>query len=234
MATLFLTKDGTWRKKGGINKKLGFPAGKGEARAMKEGFCTLLEDISHLDDLKPLLEEILLLPDPSYSDEEWAILCDLLYLLPAAEAELKGVFAEEGTVDFQEVSRSAIEALGREDAPSDLMLALDMKLQHILVDEFQDTSRTQWALLEGLTSGWEGGDGRTLFIVGDPMQSIYLFREAEVGLFLQARDRCLGNITLTPKRLTSNFRSEPVIIDWVNATFLKGLSRSVKGRKGPA
>jgi len=51
-------------------------------------------------------------------------------------------------------------------------------------------------LIEMLTAGWEEGDGRTLFVVGDPMQSIYQFREAEVGLFLRARDSGIGSVRL--------------------------------------
>ena len=56
---------------------------------------------------------------------------------------------------------------------------------------------------------WEPGDGRTLFVVGDPMQSIYQFRDAEVGLFLRARDRGIGPVRLEALHLTRNFRSAP-------------------------
>jgi len=77
-------------------------------------------------------------------------------------------------------------ALGDEQAPTDLSLRLDYQIKHLLVDEFQDTSQNQYTLFSKLTAGWTPGDQRTLFLVGDPMQSIYRFREAEVGLFLQA------------------------------------------------
>ena len=64
-------------------------------------------------------------------------------------------------------------------------MRLDYRIEHLLVDEFQDTSRAQYELLDALTGQWSDGDGRTLFLVGDPMQSILRFREAEVGLFLR-------------------------------------------------
>src|SRR6185437_12208474 len=73
--------------------------------------------------------------------------------------------------------------------------------------------------VEALTAGWEEGDGRTLFLVGDPMQSIYQFREAEVGLFLRARDAGIGSVRLEALRLTRNFRSVPGLIAWTNAAF---------------
>ena len=67
-------------------------------------------------------------------------------------------------------------------------------MQHLLVDEFQDTSVAQFDLLERLTAGWEPGDGRTFFLVGDPMQSIYRFRQAEVGLFLKVAEGAVGQM----------------------------------------
>src|SRR5208282_4364485 len=91
--------------------------------------------------------------------------------------------------------------------------------------EFQDTSYEQFALLQALTAGWERGDGRTLFVVGDPMQSIYQFREAEVGLFLRARDHGVGAITLEPLQLRRNFRSRAALIDWVNEHFTQLFSK---------
>ncbi len=99
------------------------------------------------------------------------------------------VFGERGQVDFTEVAQGAVRALGDPDAPTDLLLSLDVRIKHILVDEFQDTSISQWELLERLTAGWQPDDGRTMFVVGDPMQSIYRFREAEVGLFLRRGTR---------------------------------------------
>jgi ATP-dependent exoDNAse (exonuclease V) beta subunit len=87
------------------------------------------------------------------------------------------------------------------------------------VDEFQDTSLQQFELLSKLVHGWQPTDGKTLFVVGDPMQSIYRFRSAEVGLFLRAQQQGIGPITLIPLELSCNFRSTETIVNWVNQHF---------------
>jgi len=220
IAELFLTKEGEWRKPGGINKKSGFPADKTEeAIKNKERFQALLTTLADNEQLRAALSVMVTLPDSGYEEEEWEILDALIHLLPVAERQLIKVFGEVGAVDFQAVSMAALNALGTDDNPTDLMLSMDYRIQHILVDEYQDTSRTQLELMKALTRGWEVGDGRTLFIVGDPMQSIYLFREAVVGLFIDARNEGINNIRLHPLTLTSNFRSQQRIIEWVNEAF---------------
>ena len=105
------------------------------------------------------------------------------------------------------------------DEPTELALRLDYQIKHLLVDEFQDTSPSQIGLLEKLTQGWQQGDGRTLFTVGDPMQSIYRFRKANVGLFLNAAQFGIGDVTLEKLRLNRNNRSCPPVVDWINAAF---------------
>jgi ATP-dependent exoDNAse (exonuclease V) beta subunit len=107
-------------------------------------------------------------------------------------------------VDFIEIAARAGLALGEDEAPTDLAQALDYAIRHLLVDEFQDTSPTQVGLLQRLTRGWLPDDGRTLFVVGDPMQSIYRFRKADVGLFLRVRERGIGSIRLEHLRLYRN------------------------------
>ncbi|MFQ5585609.1 MAG: UvrD-helicase domain-containing protein [Thermodesulfobacteriota bacterium] len=220
LTALLLTTLDTWRKPKGINTTLGFPADKSEeATENKEIFKGILASLSGNDRLLSALIEVGRLPDPEYSDDEWAILNELLSLLPIADHHLTEVFAERGVGDFQAVAMAALDALGPEESPTDLMLSLDLRIQHILVDEYQDTSRRQLELLRALTRGWEPGDGRSLFIVGDPMQSIYLFRDAEVGLFLDAKDSGIGEVRLDTLTLECNFRSQAAIVEWVNDAF---------------
>src|SRR3954469_22346674 len=171
----------------------------------------------------PGLREVLValqeMPPERYTDYQWEVVEAILRLLPHAAAHLKVVFGERGEADFTEVAQGAVRALGRPEAPTDLLLALDYRVKHILVDEFQDTSISQWELLALLTSGWTAEDGRTLFLVGDPMQSIYRFREAQVALFLLAREKGLGSVKLEAITLCTNFRSQKNLIAFFNASF---------------
>src|SRR5687767_3250924 len=169
--------------------------------------------------LRGALESLLRMPEERYDDDQWETLGAILELLPRAAAHLKVVFGERSETDFTEIAQGAVRALGTPDNPTDLLLALDTRIKHILVDEFQDTSYSQYELLERLTAGWEPGDGRTLFLVGDPMQSIYRFREARVALFLQARERGLGSVKLEPITLATNFRSQKNLISFFNSSF---------------
>lgn len=140
-------------------------------------------------------------------------------LLQLAVAQLWLVFAEAGTVDFVEVAQRALLALGTDEAPTELALQLDYVIRHLLVDEFQDTSPLQTRLLARLTAGWQEGDGRTLFVVGDPMQSIYRFRKADVGMFLSVAESGIGGVRLERLRLYRNNRSCSAVIDWINRAF---------------
>lgn len=199
-----------------VTKVHGFPPTNKDA---KDRILRLLRGFSAEPVLCERLAELKILPDPFYSDEQWRILETLLGVLPAAVAELQLVFQARGEADYVEVALRALQALGTAEEPTDLALAFDYRLQHLLVDEFQDTSFAQQDLLERLTAGWQPDDGRTLFCVGDPMQSIYRFRQAEVGLFIRLQREGLENVALTPLRLEANFRSEPAIVSWVNTVF---------------
>ncbi len=209
-----------------VTVKNGFPTkGPKDAKWMKDEFIALLGTIESAEGFVSSLATVADLPHPAFDDEQWKALSSIVRLLPLAERCLTDVMADLGQSDFQSIAMGAIKSLGDDDDPTDLMLALDMKYSHILVDEYQDTSRVQLDLLKGLTRGWSHNDGRTLFIVGDPMQSIYLFREADVGLFIEARDKGIarkngiGDLKLDPIRLEANFRSQKNVVDWVNTIF---------------
>ena len=221
-----LTADGTkWRANGDV--KAGFPApskARGEEKSIREHWKTrfkeVLDRLRGDDALREQFNTLRSLPRPVYEDEAWESLESLIRVLIRVAQEWKLVMAESGSADFSEVAQRAIQALGEGDMPSNLALRLDYRIQHLLVDEFQDTSHSQVRLLEKLTSGWTAGDGRTLFLVGDPMQSIYRFRKAEVSLFIDAFEgRLFEHVQPLPLQLEVNFRSSEPVVDWVNRVF---------------
>jgi ATP-dependent exoDNAse (exonuclease V) beta subunit len=218
IAAVLLTKGGTWRKT--LTRREGFPADKQpRLQEMRARGLELLAALASAFSLRERLHAVCRLPDPVYTDAQWQVLDALLEILPVATACLRLVFAERGQVDYSEITNAASQALGGDQAPTDLALALDYRIRHILVDEFQDTSHSHFALLAQLTAGWAPDDGRTLFLVGDPMQSIYRFREADVGLFLDVAEHGLAGLAVEPLRLRANFRSRPELVAWVNGVF---------------
>ncbi len=225
IAKCLLTKDFSWRKR--VDKDIGFPTldslrhpqEKALHKEYRQRFADLIKALNEYNELRLALADLFILPDAHYQDSQWTILQSLLHVLKIVAAQLRVVFQTEGQIDFIENAQAALLALGDHDHPTDLALALDYQIRHILVDEFQDTSFTQYQLIEKLTHGWEMQDGRTLFVVGDPMQSIYRFREAEVGLFIRMRQYGIGHLQLTPITLSVNFRSTATIVEWNNQHF---------------
>ncbi len=223
LAALLLTTGGTVRSQ--ISVKIGFPP-TAEFAPAKKAFAQWLERfrIDPVPEWVERLAEINETPNPVFSQDQWEILQSQLQSLRLAAGQLTLQFMQAGEVDFTEIARRADLALGRVDQPSELLLRLDANIQHLLIDEFQDTSQSQIQLIEKITSGWQPDDGRTVFFVGDPMQSIYRFRKANVSLFLQVRDhglRAFSDDSLIPEylQLSDNFRSQAGIVHWVNQTF---------------
>ena len=214
LAEFLLTRQGQWRKT--VNKTQGFPPGDA---GQKQIMLDLLKELAPHTAFRDSLDATRELPPVTYTDEQWSVLLALFRVLPLAVTELKRLFAERGITDYTEVALSAADALGTADEPGDVALLLDYQLRHLLVDEMQDTSSAQYRMLEALTGGWQAGDGRTLFCVGDPMQSIYRFRNAEVGQFLFAKESGIGSVALEPLTLRRNFRSGEKLVDWFNAVF---------------
>jgi ATP-dependent helicase/nuclease subunit A len=227
IANFLLTRNGELRKPGGINNKNGFPAkdaGKDAQQkhlyeSSKNDFKMLLAELAQSASLLEALQSLQVLPTSNYGSGEWDFLEALSNILIHLVTELITRLQKENKADYIHISSSALEALGEEDAVSDLALRLDLKIKHLLVDEFQDTSHQQIELLKKLTQGWQPDDGRTLFIVGDGMQSCYGFRNADVGIFLKLRDQGIGYIMLDTLQLKMNFRSHQHLVSHVNRLF---------------
>ncbi len=201
---LLLTEENEWRKT--VDKRHGFPAERTsrDAKQRKDAMTFLLGRLRQMPQLLASLAAVRDLPPSSYSAAQWTTLRHICTVLRHAIAELRVVFAERNEVDFTEISLAALQVL--RESP-ERVLDLGGNVRHLLVDEFQDTSRRQHELVSQLVSAWDPGDGRTCFLVGDPMQSIYMFRQAEVELFTHVRDHGIG---LAGEDLEQRHRCEPV------------------------
>ena len=212
LSRLLLTES-KWRKS--IDKRIGFLPGSVE----RQRILALIGRIDTNDLLLEALTALSALPPARYTEVEWQLTKALFRLLRRAHAQLRIVFAVSGQCDFSELSMAALEALETPNGSTELAAALGLKFRHLLVDEMQDTSISQYKLLELLTQGWDGA-GQTVFLVGDPRQSIYLFRQACIEQFSQAiYTHKLGEMELRHLQLTANFRSHPSLVTAFNEHF---------------
>ncbi|MDO9612884.1 MAG: UvrD-helicase domain-containing protein [Serpentinimonas sp.] len=218
LAELLLTQEDKVRSASRAPSGLGFT--RPEGKALTAPLLAALQALHADPAAAAALARVRRLPEPHIAAAEREQIADLLELLKCAAAHLWLQFGQAGEVDFVAIALQALQALGQSETPSELQLQLDHRVAHLLIDEFQDTSPLQLELLRRLSAGWQAGDGRTLFLVGDPMQSIYRFRRAEVGLFLQVRAQGLGALAPEPLQLYRNNRSLPPLVDWVNRHFV--------------
>ncbi len=221
LASFLQTQKGAWRSERGINALDGFPATP-RGKAGKARLAKLIHQLSAIPGLESSLAQVRELPPLRYTDGEWQILRACFNLLRHAAAELQVVFSEAGAVDYVEIAQIALRVLRTEDGlPSETAFGLAGRIHHILVDEFQDTSRRQHELLRRLIAAWPDRDGRSCFVVGDPMQSIYFFRDADAELFPHVRTAGLeipGNepLLFDPVQLNDNFRTAGSLVRKLN------------------
>ncbi|MDA8085108.1 MAG: UvrD-helicase domain-containing protein [Nitrospiraceae bacterium] len=143
---------------------------------------------------------------------------------------------EARVLDFSDLEILAYKALAKSPHWQNILYSFDEYTDHILVDEFQDTSALQWRILDKLTEEWRSGMGPkreagtvpTFFLVGDEKQSIYLFRGADVSAMKKARQRLqdfLGN-EYEFHQAKDNYRSLPEIIEFTNRLFERLMPRT--------
>jgi len=215
IADLLLTDKDLLRAQ--IDVRRGFPP----RSPLKERWQAWRDATESSDAMLGLLADTRMLPPVAIAEDEQQTIAALARVLLLAAAQLKLVFRERGLVDHAEVAAIARQALRAGDEDAGFSLRQTLRVSHLLVDECQDTSPDQIELVRALTAGWQRGDQRSLFLVGDPMQSIYLFRGSEVGLFLQTREQGVGEIRLEPLRLLRNFRSQQPLVQWANNAFAR-------------
>ncbi len=138
-------------------------------------------------------------------------------------------------VDFSDLEILAYQILTNHPEWSNILYLFDEHTDHILVDEFQDTSFLQWAIITKLAEEWLAGSGAkrergiqpTIFLVGDDKQSIYLFRNAHPEIFNRAQQHLstyLSKDQFQIEQVKENYRCLQSIIDFTNHLFSKLMS----------
>ena len=212
LAHLLLTKSGQWRRRV-TAKDIGVAVSREQCGVLRE----IVETLETRDDVLLQLQRVQKIPPSIYPAEQWKVAKALFHVLYRALAELQLVFAERGECDFTELGLLARAGLRHSSEVVERTGWGDVK--HLLVDEMQDTSTSQYELISLLTQMWDGRS-QTVFLVGDPKQSIYLFRQARVERFIHTmKDSRIGDIGLDVLRLKSNFRSQGGMVASFNRIF---------------
>jgi ATP-dependent helicase/nuclease subunit A len=149
-------------------------------------------------------------------------------LFAIAQDEYRRTLDKHGVLDFPDLLERTLKLLGQMEEFSRSRYRLESRYEHVLVDEFQDTSRAQWQLVRELVRAWAAGEGMahgpippSIFIVGDRKQSIYGFRDAEVTV-LDAAGRFIEALRPeAPARaaITRSYRSVQELLAFVNDVF---------------
>jgi ATP-dependent helicase/nuclease subunit A len=149
-------------------------------------------------------------------------------MFAVALREYRAALEERSVLDFSDVLHRALELLRNMGEFSQSRYRLEYRYHHVLVDEFQDTSRAQWDLISLLIQAWGEGVGLpsqpSIFIVGDRKQSIYRFRDAEVTVLREAADYIdrlrPGDTQASSRRsIARSFRAAPVLQTFINDVF---------------
>jgi ATP-dependent helicase/nuclease subunit A len=143
-----------------------------------------------------------------------------------AETEYHRTLDAHAVLDFSDVLLRALQLLRQMEEFAQSRYRLESRYHHVLVDEFQDTSRAQWELVSLLIKSWGEGTGLahsgpippSIFLVGDRKQSIYGFRDADVSLLREAAAhlealRPDGDVR---RSISRSFRSVPRLLSFVN------------------
>jgi ATP-dependent helicase/nuclease subunit A len=128
---------------------------------------------------------------------------------------------ERRLLDFADLEWNTYQLLNHPDHAHWIQFKLDQRIDHLLIDEFQDTNPTQWRLilplLEEMAAG--GERARSLFIVGDAKQSIYRFRRGNPDLLGVAAEWMQRHLQAGSIHLDHSWRSSPAVMDFVNRVF---------------
>ena len=211
---LFLTNDGKARKSGAI------PPYKGDRdyaspEAARRHRAAVFQVAPHIENVVAGFKR----------DINVVLARGIKRMFAIALSQYRRALDDRSILDFSDVLQRALDLLRRMDEFSQSRFRLESRYHHVLVDEFQDTSRAQWELVSLLIQSWGEGLGLatqpSIFIVGDRKQSIYRFRDAEVAV-LQEAARAIEALrpSGTPRRsISRSFRALPELLEFVNELF---------------
>ena len=136
-------------------------------------------------------------------------------------AHYQRIKRERRLLDFSDLEWNTYQLLNHPDQAHWIQYKLDQRIDHLLIDEFQDTNPTQWRLIKPLLDEMAAGSDRwrSLFVVGDAKQSIYRFRRGNPRLLGFAADWMQQHLGAGSVHLDQSWRSSPLIMDTVNELF---------------
>lgn len=213
--------------------KTNFDKRSGFGAAFKEEKSELLRLIEPFSDNQQTVERYAHIPTVEMSQQDLQAMTCIGKALSDTYAILNQNFRSSGECDFIEITDIAIKIIENKDTKSALK-KLNEKYKHILIDEFQDTSSQHYRLIMNITDNWNNDKSRTLFLVGDKKQSLYLFRSAALGLFIKTKELGFGTLKMKNLEFLVNFRSAKSIVDWVNDVFSVSLPDSDDSNMGAA
>lgn len=143
----------------------------------------------------------------------------LAKLIEPLFATYRAIKAEQGLCDFDDLEATALAMLMNDEQRAYMQQKLDTRVRHLLVDEFQDTNPVQWNILRLWLQDYSGDEKPSVFLVGDPKQSIYRFRRAEARLFNHARTWLVDNFAAKTLESDSTRRCAQSVVDLVNTVF---------------
>lgn len=216
IASWLLTKQGSIRAK--PNKNQGFPTKSNTTaachKAITSQWQTLSTYINEHQEFAALLKLQQHAPNKSITIKQKNVLSALRQVMAKILALLHAEFSKMQMADFDEILIQSMHLIQNDLTVQEKLYST---IKHMLVDECQDTSPVQFELIKAITSLWDSE--QTLFMVGDPQQSIYQFRNADVRQFLKIQQEGFGDLHITPLYLKANFRSSENLVNHVNHLF---------------
>jgi len=185
----------------------------------KEGdqrkFSAKIEGLSTIREAQDAVQRI---AAATVQHEAWLHQQRMMRLSRIALAEFAALKRDRGWVDMTDVERAALLMLSDPVLSGWVQERLDARTRHLLIDEFQDTNPLQWQALHSWLEGYAGaGDAPSVFIVGDPKQSIYRFRRAEPRVFRAAKDFIEHGLDGDVLSCDHTRRNTPQVLAAVNA-----------------